>query len=317
MQQFIRYLYEYDGEKRVRNMGFVKVDKQEKECTIQIRGNGMEASKGQKIEVLVFYRKGEDYIWVSQGKIACENANAHFILRFEAEDMGSDEAFAKLYGVLLKSESNRIYGAVWDDSVIPIQHMMTIDEWESKQNPVVEETETEEPEAESEEDVIESEEQVAEMESEEDEAELEEPVREVESDEREAESDEPVTEAESEETEEAEIEPEDYIEKISRRYEKISRKDLARLPRKEWRLANNSFLLHGFYNYHHLLYIEEGENCWIGVPGIFHEKEQAAARAFGFPQFHRITEGTLELSGEETNLIEDFGYWCRAVTKGQ
>lgn len=271
MQQFIRYLYEYDGEKRVRNIGFVKVDKQEKECTIQIRGNGMEASKGQKIEVLVFYRKGEDYIWVSQGKIACENANAHFILRFEAEDMGSDEAFAKLYGVLLKSESNRIYGAVWDDSVIPNQHMMTIDEWESKQNSVVEETETEEPESESEET----------------------------------------------ETEEAEIEPEDYIEKNSRRYEKISRKDLARLPRKEWRLANNSFLLHGFYNYHHLLYIEEGENCWIGVPGIYHEKEQAAARAFGFPQFHRITEGTLELSGEETNLIEDFGYWCRAVTKGQ
>lgn len=282
MQQFIRYLYEYDGEKRVRNMGFVKVDKQEKECTIQIRGNGMEASKGQKIEVLVFYRKGEDYILVSQGKIACENANVHFILRFEAEDMGSVEAFAKLYGVLLKSESNRIYGAIWDDSVIPIQHMMTIEEWECEQNPVVEETETEEPEPDREEAETESEGQVAEMEA-----------------------------------EEAEIEPEDYIEKNSRRYEKISRKDLARLPRKEWRLANNSFLLHGFYNYHHLLYIEEGENCWIGVPGIFHEKEQAAARAFGFPQFHRITEGTLELAGEETNFIEDFGYWCRAVTKGQ
>lgn len=310
MQQFIRYLYEYDGEKRVRNMGFVKVDKQEKECTIQIRGNGMEASKGQKIEVLVFYRKGEDYILVSQGKIACENANAHFILRFEAEDMGSDEEFARLYGVLLKSESNRIYGAVWDDSVIPIQHMMTIDEWKSKQNPVVEETETEEAESESEEDVVESEVPVAEVESEEVEAESEEPATETKAEETEME------EIETE-SEESEIEPEDYIEKRSRRYEKISRKDLARLPRKEWRLANNSFLLHGFYNYHHLLYIEEGENCWIGVPGIFHEKEQAAARAFGFPQFHRITEGTLELSGEETNLIEDFGYWCRAVTKGQ
>lgn len=282
MQQFIRYLYEYEGEKRVRNMGFVKVDKQEKECTIQIRGNGMEASKGQKIEVLVFYRKGEGYILVSQGKIACENANAHFVLRFEAEDMGSDEAFANLYGVLLRSESKRIYGAVWDDSVIPIQHMLTLDEWERRQNPVVEEAETEEPETEVQSEAIEIESEAIEIES-----------------------------------EEAEIEPEDYIDKSNRRYEKISRKDLARLPRREWRLANNSFLLHGFYNYHHLLYIEEGENCWIGVPGIFHEKEQAAARAFGFPQFYRITGGTLELSSEETDSIEDFGYWCRAVTKGQ
>ena len=104
-----------------------------------------------------------------------------------------------------------------------------------------------------------------------------------------------------------------YIPSNTIRYEKIQRQDLSRLPRREWRLANNSFLLHGFYNYHHLLYIEDGDKIWIGVPGIYHEKEQAAANAFGFPEFRRLTDMEVELSEEEMNTYDDFGYWCRKV----
>lgn len=104
-----------------------------------------------------------------------------------------------------------------------------------------------------------------------------------------------------------------YIPPNTTRYEKIQRQDLSRLPRREWRLANNSFLLHGFYNYHHLLYIEDGDKIWIGVPGIYHEKEKAAANAFGFSEFRRLTDMELELSEEEKNTYDDFGYWCRKV----
>lgn len=106
-----------------------------------------------------------------------------------------------------------------------------------------------------------------------------------------------------------------YIPPSSRRYEKIQRQDLSRLPRREWRLANNSFLLHGFYNYHHLLYIEDGDKIWIGVPGIYHEKEKAAANSFGFSEFQRLTDMELELSDEEKNTYDDFGYWCRRVER--
>ena len=104
-----------------------------------------------------------------------------------------------------------------------------------------------------------------------------------------------------------------YIPPNTTRYEKIQRQDLSRLPRREWRLANNSFLLHGFYNYHHLLYIEDGDIIWIGVPGIYHEKEKAVANAFGFSEFRRLTDMELELSEEEKNTYDDFGYWCRKV----
>ncbi|MEE1315360.1 MAG: DUF6128 domain-containing protein [Faecalimonas sp.] len=122
---------------------------------------------------------------------------------------------------------------------------------------------------------------------------------------------------EDEPTEEPEDEPELYIRPATMRCEKIKRQDLSRLPRQEWRLANNNFLLHGFYNYHHLLYIEEENKAWIGVPGIFHEKEQAAAKAFGFAEFRRLHDVEVELLPEEQNTYDDFGYWCRQVAHSQ
>lgn len=116
-----------------------------------------------------------------------------------------------------------------------------------------------------------------------------------------------------EKTAEEESEAAPYIPPSNRRFEKIQRQDLSRLPRKEWRLANNNFLLHGFYNYHHLLYIEDEGKVWIGVPGIYHERERMAAENFGFPEFIRLTDYELELTEEEKNTAEDFGYWCRQV----
>lgn len=110
-----------------------------------------------------------------------------------------------------------------------------------------------------------------------------------------------------------EIEIEEYITPSNVIYEKIQRQDLSRLPRKEWRIANNSFLLHGYYNYHHLLYIKEEEEIRIGVPGIFHEKEQIAAKSFGFTEFRRLTNNEIQLEENERNIYEDFGYWCRQI----
>ena len=114
---------------------------------------------------------------------------------------------------------------------------------------------------------------------------------------------------------EPELQIEEYITPNNVIYEKIQRQGLSRLPRREWRIANNSFLLHGFYNYHHLLYMEEDGNVWIGVPGIYHEKEQEAASAFGFPEFRRLTNNEIQLEENEKNTYEDFGYWCRQIPK--
>lgn len=119
----------------------------------------------------------------------------------------------------------------------------------------------------------------------------------------------------SEQSDKTGMEIEEYITPRNVIYEKIQRQGLSRLPRREWRIANNSFLLHGFYNYHHLLYIEEDGQVLIGVPGIYHEKEQEAAKAFGFPEFRRLTNDEIMLEENEKNTYEDFGYWCRQIPR--
>ena len=94
---------------------------------------------------------------------------------------------------------------------------------------------------------------------------------------------------------------------------KISREDLTLLPRKFWPLANNSFLLHGYHNYNHLVLIEEGGRRWLGVPGIYDTREARAADLFGFPRFTRAYVPVLNLSEGERNDTADFGHWCRCV----
>ena len=62
-----------------------------------------------------------------------------------------------------------------------------------------------------------------------------------------------------------------------RDYLSIGPGDFVILPEKYYRLINNSFLLHGFYNYGHMVLartMKRGEEkYYIGVPGNFYEKE--------------------------------------------
>ena len=90
---------------------------------------------------------------------------------------------------------------------------------------------------------------------------------------------------------------------------------MARLPRCEWKWANNSFLLHGYYNYHHLAIIDDGERYRLGVPGIYHPQEAKAASTFGFTEFIPHKDIDMDLTDEEKSSQEQFGYWCRPIKR--
>lgn len=85
--------------------------------------------------------------------------------------------------------------------------------------------------------------------------------------------------------------------------------DFVILGKEYQRLVNNSFLLHGYYNYRHLILgrypEEEGEEgFYLGVPGVCYEREKMAAEMFGFEAF----EGKREPAAEG-----DFGYYMKRV----
>ena len=94
---------------------------------------------------------------------------------------------------------------------------------------------------------------------------------------------------------------------------KIQRSDLSILPRRCWNLANNSFLLHGYHNYNHLLLVEEDGRYWLGVPAIYSPREARAAELFGFPQFTKTYVDQLELDEDEKAPTPDFGHFCRFI----
>jgi hypothetical protein len=91
---------------------------------------------------------------------------------------------------------------------------------------------------------------------------------------------------------------------------KIEPKDIGLLPKDLWGLSNNSFLMHGYYCYHHLIFakIKVRTGCYyiLGIPGIYHNREKFMARMFGFDSFKSIRKRDLRQG--------DFGYWYVPVT---
>lgn len=87
-------------------------------------------------------------------------------------------------------------------------------------------------------------------------------------------------------------------------------KDLRDFPKEYWCLGNNSFLLHGFFNYQYLLFGRKGEDeFFLGVPGIFQRQERVMAMIFGFGDF------VSERESAEDEPIPEFGYWCHFFVK--
>lgn len=54
MKRFIRYLYEYEGNQKKRNVGFVKVEQDGKETTISVHGKGLSGKSNENISMLPY-----------------------------------------------------------------------------------------------------------------------------------------------------------------------------------------------------------------------------------------------------------------------
>ena len=80
---------------------------------------------------------------------------------------------------------------------------------------------------------------------------------------------------------------------------------LRELPQAVWNLGNNSFLLHGYYNYHYIYVKKETKGWLIGVPGVFYPQEEMVAGTFGFSEFMPVSDDKKQKGV--------FGYWCKSV----
>ena len=293
MRRFIRYLYEYEQEKKMRNVGFVKVEQDVDQCVIHVHGKGFRMEENaQGLRAYLFWNTEDKCIGIPQGVTEVPGPAVNWQLCYTPEDVGKKENYDLVNGIILKDVNGHWYAAVWNDDVVNVCRM---EMWKMEEDSVQgEETECKKGLAQGEE-----------------------------------------TECKKETLQDEESESgklEDDLEKeacLGGKVRKIQRKDMVCLPRCEWRHANNSFLIHGYYNYHHLILTVRDDRLKLGVPGVYHPQEEKAAESFGFPEFIPAEELDLKLTDEEKNECffrdiplptveekndrEKFGYWCRDI----
>ena len=277
MRRFIRYLYEYEQEKKMRNVGFVKVEQDVDQCVIHVHGKGFRMEENtQGLRVYLFWNTEDKCIGIPQGVTEVPGPAVNWQLCYTPENVGKKENYDLVNGIILKDVNGHWYAAVWNDDVVNVCRM---EMWKMEEDSV----QGEEPECKK----------------------------------GLAQDEEPECKKETLQDEESESgKLEDDLEKeacLGGKVRKIQRKDMVCLPRCEWRHANNSFLIHGYYNYHHLILTVRDDRLKLGVPGVYHPQEEKAAESFGFPEFIPAEELDLKLTDEEKNDREKFGYWCRDI----
>lgn len=296
MKRFIRYLYEYEDNQKKRNVGFVKVEQDGKETTISVHGKGLCGKSNENISCylikldsetgnILFVPAGEIQI----GMISCGGCFCYTEELIRAGSGKTEQSVGQtcekkddICGLGLGDPKEAFYVALWNEEMYgDLDIAKAVVEVEK-----CGETETEKKLTAEVANVEKAEPQQVEDQEQEDIAEVR---------------------RESDST--------DKVEDSRRQIMKIQRGEISILPRCEWKLANNNFLLHGYYNYRHLVLIDEGNQLKLGVPGIYHEREARAAATFGFPEFIAEADVNVTLEPQERNENEQFGYWCRQVRR--
>ena len=277
------YLYEYENNKRRRNVGFIKTARHYRSCILQIHAAGIPAGNGASLELYAFFRSGQDLIAEQIAVLNCFRRNISARLPLSETTFPEGRPLSQIDGFLICLPGNR-HTLFWMASDLFFDVDISRMRLPSRERANA--------------DIRAA--GAAEL-----------PVRSetLVRSEAPAQPDTPDSAVASQQpdTPPSSAEPDQPSAK------KIGRSDIARLPRKFWPLANNSFLLHGYHKYSHLMLIEEGGRAWLGVPGIYSPQEARAADLFGFPRFTRSFAAFPELAEEERSDSSDFGHWCRCV----
>lgn len=284
------YLYEYESCCRRRNLGFLQISSHNYSYLLTLHVKNLPIVPGEQLEVHAFILENQTLIGSPVALLQCSGQNLSTQLVISGERFPHKRTLKHIDGFIIFSiTQNR--SQHWIASAAPLPDFYSFSDCSLS----TEESLSSEPEnpSLSEESLI-TEDTVSETVSE---AAL---------------SDASIDAASTEEVP-TEVTPteETAIQDASIQARKITHAEISTLPRRFWPLANNSFLLHGCHNYHHLLLIKEKDHLWLGVPGLYDPREAHMANLFGFPQFTSSYISILGLTEDECENSESFGHWCR------
>ncbi len=312
-KRLVAYIYLYHNENRTKNIGFTKVESRNGECRIQIHIKGAWTAEGVGCRAYIFYRAGEDIRGVYLGEFRPKNGEGELRLVTASDDIqNSGKELNDMAGIVILSEKEDLFATRWDDGPVCFERFRIHDSFQEQKAEGRPKEETREAEAPV---------QAAAMA-----AAVPQETAIPEHMPGDAQGREPV--------------PSDAPGQQPRRQEGAGREgsqfawkrifkgrehqkpfgdedkdvyvygepqDLLELGTAVRPLVNNSFLLHGFYSYGHLLLGKRASDgvFLLGVPGEFYVQEKIMASLFGFQEFRKIE------SGYEDG--ENVGYWLREL----
>lgn len=310
MNPGIYYLYEYNQNQRLRNVGFLKIVPHYRSRLLQVHMRGISIRPGQSLplSLSLFYMDGAEIIYKELSEFLCKDKTVSFQITIPESHLPDGQTWNDINGILLHSSDGHYFSAMTNGSLFdsrklriwkaadenhPLPEHITTDQTGDtskdvivKENNITSEDTTMSQNSEASENII---------------------IASANTDKATFDTAEaaPVTAELS--ASDAAAPPQFPV------IRKIQRSQLSILPRRCWNLANNSFLMHGYHNYNHLLLIEEDGHYILGVPGIFSMREARAAELFGFPKFIKQYAQALDLEKEERSPSENFGHWCRTI----
>lgn len=354
MQRFVTYLYSYKGNEKLQNTGFAKVEIRGGQCRLEIHLKGALPSEIPP-GVYLFSREGEMIHAVKIGTLSPSGGGGDCkVLLPGGKIADSPYSIYDMKGIYIPFDDSVMYASQWDEGGIARERIRI---WKPEAEEQIQEREAEAAGDKTEPKEIPEEVRTEEKTSGEETVSEEKPVENqgIKDGEPAADSGDTSVQATEipirEQSAGKENLPKTLLDcffQLQKREQTIEifetgkrqvsgihieLRDIRELPKKFWNLGNNSFLLHGFFNYHYLLLGKRTEGdkelIFVGVPGIFHSQERIMASLFGFSEFlpgrqkeEKAARGLQEIDSQEqlietlrsAELREDsdsqFGYWC-------
>ncbi|MBO5373085.1 MAG: hypothetical protein J6A75_10280 [Lachnospiraceae bacterium] len=298
LQRFISYIYKYENDEKKVNVGFAKVEVRGDMCRLEVHIRNIQVEQPEGI-VYLFARKENKMQGILVGSIPISRGNGDVRYAFETTELQSfGMTMEQAEGIYITLVPGYYLASQWKEGKIAESSFYILEKQENEVDISVPEEILQEKEIEENESITEN----------------------------------PEIVSQSEDTiHTTEIPMEEFFEDSSwaRVFQKMRLKseifypfegqqiecvhmevkDIQEFPEKYWYLGNNSFLLHGFFQYGHFVIgkIEEQGKCeyFIGVPGVFLNQERIMAAMFGFPEFR-----TAKQAEHKTG---NFGYWYRII----
>jgi len=288
MQRFVTYIYAYENNEKSNNTGYAKVETRGNGGRIEIHFSSS-ATTGGVVQVGFLYPEGGKMQTISLGELRLENGRGVGFFSFQTETVqDTDISFDQIVGIKILGSNNQLFMSFWKDVELGEQKAEI---WAQSEEKASDSPERQEVIKDAEQESLHT---------------MEIPMRNV--------------------------FPANTMEDIWRYFEKnrncvqlnekvgavqIELNDLRELPKRYWYLGNNSFLLHGFFNYHHLLFGKMPDSKWfLGIPGIYERQERVMASVFGFPGFINVTdfaEEKEETGGKQNARELQRGVWYQIL----